>query len=204
VSDDDQLLRAWAGGDETAGNALIERHFDPLMRFFESTAPAHAEDLVQDTLRACLERLDRYRGDSEFRAYLFGIARNKLLMHWRTRGRRGPEVDIAQLSLEDLANSPSQQVAQTENERLLLGGLRRIPMDAQILLQLHYWESMPGPALAGVLDVPEGTVRSRLRKAKSQLVDAMRELADSEALWRETVDDLEAWAERVKKNRSES
>ena len=113
-------------------------------------------------------------------------------------------MDIAQLSLEDLGDSPSQRVARTQNERLLLGGLRRIPMDAQILLQLHYWESLPGPALARVLEVPEGTVRSRLRKAKAQLVEAMRELADSEAVWRETVDDLEAWAERVKKNRDGS
>lgn len=199
MAEDHQLLLAWADGDAQAGNDLIERHFDRLFRFFDSTVPSHAEDLVQDTFRACLEHPERYRGETGFRAYLFGIARRKVLMHWRTHAQWGGAIDISALSLEDLGASPSQRLVHGLNERLLLEGLRRIPIDMQILLLLFYWESLSGAALAHALQIPEGTVRSRLRKAKAELGACMRALADSEDLWRTTLDDLEAWAARVKK-----
>ncbi|MEM6994789.1 MAG: RNA polymerase sigma factor [Myxococcota bacterium] len=198
MSSDDELLDAWAQGDTHAGHELIERHFDRLFRFFEASVPGHAEDLVQDTLKACLEHPRRFRGENSFRAFVFGIARNKALMFWRSHAQRGPHVDVAALSIEDMGAGPSASLAQSQEERLLLEGLRQIPIDAQILLQLHYWESLPGPALAHVLEIPEGTVRSRLRRAKELLAARMESLA-SEDLWKATADDLDRWAARVKK-----
>jgi RNA polymerase sigma-70 factor (ECF subfamily) len=201
VSTDDQLLAAWAQGDAKAGEALIERHFDALFRFFEHAVPSHAEDLVQDTLAACVEARDRYEATAGFRAFVFGIARNKALMFWRTRGRRGTTVDLATTSLEDLGASPTQRIAGDQRERMLLAGLRRIPVEAQILLQLHYWESMAGPALARVFDVPEGTIRSRLRRAKDSLVAQMEALAQGETRLHTTVDNLDRWAASMARRR---
>lgn len=198
---DDQLLAAWAAGDAEAGNALIERHFDRLYRFFEMTVPSHAQDLVQETFVACLESPERYRGESSLSAFLLGIARKKALMFWRTHARRGAAVDFDRCSLQDLGASPTGVLAQAEHERLLVAGLRRIPLEAQILLQLHYWESLPGPALARVLEIPEGTVRSRLRRARELLVAAIEDLRPEEALLRSTVDDLEGWARAMGERR---
>ena len=171
VRGETELLDAWERGDERAAQELLARHFDRLFRFFELSAPGTAEDLVQETLLAVLEGRERFRGDANFGAYLMGIARNKVLMYWRTRSRRPREVDVGALSLEALGASATSVIAHRDSERRLLLALREIPLADQILLQLHYWDALTGPQLAVALDVPEGTVRSRLRGAKARLRD---------------------------------
>ncbi len=197
MAEDHQLLSAWAQGDTAAGNELIERHFDGLYRFFDSTVPRHAEDLVQDTFRACLEHPDRYRGKTEFRAYLFGIARNRLIDHFRRQGRHDDEFDPTQRSLADLAASPSAVVAARDDQRLLADALRRIPLDLQILLELHYWEQMSSAEVSGVLGIPAGTVRGRIGKARELLRDQMERAGASPEVLRRTAESLETWARSV-------
>lgn len=169
VAEESDLLRAWAAGDESAAQALLSRHFDRLFRFFELSAPGSAEDLVQETMIAALEARHRFRGDARFSTFLMGIARNKVLMFWRSRGRRPQEVDIGALSLEALGASPTSIIAHKAAEQQLLHALRSIPLADQLLLQLHYWDGLTGPQLAQTLECPEGTVRSRLRSAKAKL-----------------------------------
>ena len=82
-SSDCELLERWRRGDNVAGSCLVKRHFDAVQRFFASKAPGHNEDLIQQTFMACVEAKDAFRGDSSFRAYLFGLARFQLLSHYR-------------------------------------------------------------------------------------------------------------------------
>ena len=185
-----ELLEAWAAGDATAAQRLLERHFDRLFRFFELSAPGMAEDLVQDTLLAALEARERFRAGVAFRAFLMGIARNKVLMHWRTKARRPRVVDVEDLSLEALGASATSIIAHREAEQRLLHALRNIPLSHQLLLQLHYWDGLPGRELAEALELPEGTVRSRLRAAKAQL----RELVGGhESAESDEGDSFDAW-----------
>ena len=197
---DADLLDAWAGGDPKAADVLIERHFDALYRFFEATAPSHAEDLVQETLAACVEARQRFRRDAAFSTFLMGIARNKVLMFWRTQSRRPDAVPVAELSLEALGASPSQWVLEHEEQRLLLAGLRQLPLDEQILLQLHFWDGLSGPQLTEVLGVPEGTVRSRLRRARQRLETSIAAAGAAGAVLRSTCDNLGRWAASLKKS----
>ena len=169
VAEESDLLDAWAAGDDSAAQALLARHFDRLFRFFELSAPGVAEDLVQETLLAALEGRARFRGEARFGTFLMGIARNKVLMHWRTRARRPEEVDVGTLSLEALGASATSIIAHKDAEQKLLHALRTIPLADQLLLQMHYWDGLTGPQLAEALDRPEGTVRSRLRSAKTKL-----------------------------------
>lgn len=174
VESERDLLDAWAAGDNAAGQALLERHFDRLFRFFELSVPGMAEDLVQETLLAALEGRSRFRGEVGFRAFLMGIARNKVLMHWRTRGRRPREVDVGDLSLEALGASATSIIAHREAEQRLLQALRAISLSDQLLLQMYYWDELTGPQLAAALDLPEGTVRTRLRSARAKLRDLVQ------------------------------
>ena len=66
--DDDDLLERWRAGDKRAGNALFERHFRSLVRFFRNKVSTGIEDLVQETLLACVRGRDRLRDDGSFRA----------------------------------------------------------------------------------------------------------------------------------------
>jgi len=200
MADDRELLTAWANGDAKAGATLLERHFDRLRRFFDATAPTHAEDLVQNTLLACVQARDRFRGDSSFVTFLLGIARNQVLMWWRTRARRGPTEAFDELSLEALGASPSTMVAQRREQQLLLAALRRIPLGSQILLQLHYWDGLGGAELATVLGIPEGTVRSRLRRAKELARQEIETLAADAAELASMRDGFDGWIASLRKH----
>lgn len=166
---DDELLLAWASGDQAAGAALYRRHFDALYRFFRTKAPDACDDLVQSTMMESVRSKERFRGDAPFRAFLFAVARNCLLHHFRSRFRDRLDLDASQASVADLDPRPSTIAAKRAEHAQLLEAMRRIPLELQEVLELHYWEELGTRALAVALEIPQGTVKSRLRRAREAL-----------------------------------
>lgn len=196
--EDIALLEAWRQGDDQAGHTIVRRHVRSLHRFFDSKVPDVAEDLIQDTFLACVRSSAAIKGES-LRPYLFGIARNKLLMYWRGAARRPRHAskDVAELSLADLGASPSSFAhARGEQKRLLLA-LRRLPLDAQIALELKFWEGMTAEAIAQVLGCATVTARRRLKAALAQLEVYLGEPGTADA-FTQTARDLERWRADVK------
>lgn len=203
ATSDQELLLAWRDGDEDAGNALVRRHFPVIFRFFRSKITEGVEDLAQRTFLGCVESADAYRGDASFRAFVLGIARKQLLLHFRTRYRREAVFDPATLSLQEVAppsgGSPSALIAARDEERLLVAALRRLPVDFQIAVELFYWEELPIAEIADVLEVATGTVKSRLGRARDMLRRHVADLASSDALAVATTDDLDRWARSLRR-----
>jgi RNA polymerase sigma-70 factor (ECF subfamily) len=199
---DRELLSAWVGGDEDAGNELVRRHFSAVFRFFRSKIDDNVDDLTQRTFLACVSSAPSFRGDASFRAWVLGIARKQLLLHLRTRYRRERVFDPGAQSIRDvepaMGTSPSGFVAERENEQLLLAALRRIPVDFQIAVELFYWEELQLTEIAEVLEIAVGTVKSRLGRARAMLREQIAALATSDDLRRATVDDLERWAKSLR------
>lgn len=165
------LLRDWAAGDCQAGQALFAKIFPLLVRFFRNKLSAlECEDLVQKTMMALVEKHDRFRGESSFRTFVLGMARIELLRYLRARHRReARETNFEEVSVADLDPSPSEVTAHHERQRLLLDAFRRIPIELQLVLELHYWEDMTAVEIAQVIGTPVGTAKSRLRRAKERL-----------------------------------
>ncbi len=198
MASDLELLEAWRAGDRVAGNELASRHMRALYGFFRNKVEGACDDLIQRTFLRCVESVDRFRGDSSFRTYLFAIARNELYQHYRRRGRERARLDFRTVSVEDLCASPTALFARHEEQLLLLRALRQLPLDAQIAIELFYWEGLSGRELAGALEIPEGTVRTRLRRARIALDKAMGELATSPEALASTLDNLERWARSLR------
>ncbi len=197
ASDDTLLLRAWHAGDRSAGQALIRRYHEPVTRFFRTKAFKHAEDLAQRTFLGLAEAGDRFSGESSVRAFLFGIARNVLFEFYRSKKKHGPAApDFAVESLVDLSPGVSTQVAARSEMRVLLQALQRIPADLQSLLELHYWESLSVDELASVFEIPNGTVKSRLHRARGLLHEEMQRVSASPALLQSTQTIYAAWLGR--------
>ena len=191
---DVELLDRWRDGDLGAGDALFNRHFTSVHRFFRNKVQEEAlEDLVQQTFMASVEGRERFRSDSTFRTYLFGVAHNLLRDHYR-RQRKVEVLDFGETSVEDVRVGPNTLLGRQQEQRLLLEALRRIPIDSQIVLELYYWEELSASQTAAVLGIPEGTVRGRVRKAKALLKKKLTVLARSAADLESTVQDLEGWA----------
>jgi RNA polymerase sigma-70 factor (ECF subfamily) len=172
---DGELLAQWSAGSRAAGNELIERHFDVVHRFFRNKVGSDIEDLMQQTFLACVEARTRYQGQASFKTFLLAIARNQLFTHYSKRRRE--VLDFTLTSVHDLGTSPTGVLARREDEHLLSEALRRVPLDAQVVLELAYWEGLDGAEIAQVLEVPLNTAYSRLRRAKIALLDRLRELA---------------------------
>ena len=199
MDDDYALLEAWQAGDSEAGNRLFHRHFDRVAWFFQNKVGDGVEDLIQETFLACVESREKFRRESSFRSFLLGVANNILRSHYRRRARKEGRLDFGITSARDLGASPSTIVAQRAETRLLLQGLRTIPLDSQIILELFYWEQLRGPELAEVLGIPEGTVRTRLRRARQLLQEAIKKLAGSERTALTTIEGMEEWAKEIRK-----
>jgi len=192
-----ELFDAWTRGDAQAAGELFERHYDAVDRFFRNKVLDGYDDLVQQTFTACLESRDRFRRDSSFRTYLFAIANNVLRAYFRSRRRELERVEWTEISACDFAPGPSTLFRARREQQLLLESLRRIPLDYQVVLELYYWEELPGSAIAEIVDLPENTVRSRLRKGKQLLEKKMRSLARSAEELASTLEDLEQWARSI-------
>jgi RNA polymerase sigma-70 factor (ECF subfamily) len=193
---DFELLDAWRDGDKQAGEALFDRHFDAIYRFFNSKLSHDVDDMVQRTFLACVKSRDRFRKASSFRTYLFTIARNELYGGFRNR-KKNENIDFGVSSLADLSPGMPSLIGAKQEQRTLLEALRRLPLDLQIVIELHYWEHLRGPELAEVLAIPEGTVRSRIRRAHAALEAELSRLAKGSQL-KSTIHNLEHWAQQLR------
>lgn len=79
----------------------------------------------------------------------------------------------------DLAPGLSSVAVQRAEQRLLVAALQRIPLDLQMAIELYYWEELSVAELATALEIPPGTVKSRLHRARELLRQEMAELPSS-------------------------
>jgi RNA polymerase sigma factor (sigma-70 family) len=196
--DDATLLSRWAAGDAEAGRALVEAHFDRVYRFFRSKLDRGAEDLTQEVFAACVAEPAAFRGESSFRAFLLGVARRMLWKHYRKREREGRALERQWITAELIEPSPSAAVAATSEVELLGRALRRLPLDLQIVLELHYWEAASTAEIAQIVEIPVGTVKTRLMRARTLLRERIAELDATPQLRRSTLEGLEGWVTRVR------
>lgn len=187
---DIELLRRWQTGEAAAGNRLCKQYEEVLRRFLATKVPwAEVDELVQQTwlamsrarstiaLDAAVVDADRARRIGNFRGYLFGIARHMVLAYYKARTRhRGVELDPEVESLVTLEPSISQRLSLQRHLQWVELALQSLPLELQLLFEGHYLEDLSGSELALVLAVPEGTVRSRLRKARQLLNEALDRL----------------------------
>ncbi len=197
---DDELLTAWREGDARAGERLFDRHFKALTRFFRNKAAEGIDDLIQTTFLGLLEARDRFRGEGSFRSFMFSVAFNVLRNHYRRRRRDAERLDFGVTSVLDLAAGPTAVLAEKREQRLLLEALRQIPVEHQVLLELYFWEPMSAPEIAQILEVPVGTVRTRIRRAKALVEQQLRALSSDKAVLESTLSGLEDWARSIRED----
>lgn len=198
MSDDLELLRAWGEGDDEAGSVLVRRHFDTIARFFETKVEGDAADLIQRTFLACVRARDRAHEIEGFKAFLLTIARRQLFDHLRGKYRQAQRFEPLLVSVHDLGQTPSQAVAARQEGRLLLRALQRLPVEMQMTVELHYWEHLTEPQIAHVLEIPRGTVKSRLSRARELLRQHIERLASSPALAESTLGGIDRWARELR------
>jgi RNA polymerase sigma-70 factor, ECF subfamily len=205
VRSDGELLSSWQSGDAAAGDAFVDRHFDPITRFFRNKVGSDDDvaELTGQTFLACTSGKERWRGEASPRQFLFAIAHNVLRKYIRGRyKRKSEELDFAAVCVQDvLPASMSSIVAHKREAQSLVQALREIPIEDQIVLELMYFEGLSGSELATILGVPEGTVRGRIARGRQRLRDRVAALltaapADEAPL---NPDHLDTWARELRR-----
>jgi len=176
--DDRTLLARHATGDRDAFAELVARHRDRLWRVALRTLgdPDDAADAVQDALLSAYRAAGSFRGDSAVTTWLHRIVVNAALDVARRRGKR----DAAPLSA--VANEPVDRAASgvyddADTASAVIGALRQLPLEQAAALVLVDIEGFSVHDAAEVLQVPEGTVKSRCARARARLAGLLSDLA---------------------------
>jgi RNA polymerase sigma-70 factor (ECF subfamily) len=138
---------------------------------------AAADDLVQDCLERALSRWHQRRGDGDARSWLFTIAHNLAMNRLRQDVRRGQHLPVEAANLAELARPADQESALHHQD--IIAAIARLPHDQRAILLLVGVEDLSYADTARALDVPIGTVMSRLSRARARLRE---ELAGRDAV----------------------
>ncbi|MEA2451659.1 MAG: eukaryotic-like serine/threonine-protein kinase [Actinomycetota bacterium] len=167
---DPQILSSARRGDTRAFEVLVRSYQADVWRLCLHITgnPAMADDVTQDAFVRIFRFLPRYRGDSKFSTWTFAIARNCALDELRRSKRRQALADRAHMQREVEHTEQSSGVEVREAVASLQLELRE-----SIVLIDMLGESYRDAAR--ILDVPEGTVKSRVHRARLQLADMLGE-----------------------------
>jgi RNA polymerase sigma-70 factor (ECF subfamily) len=165
-------------GDEDAWTALVNTTLRPIYRLCASYAPtaAEAEELTQEVFFKLWENLHRYNAGSNFMAWAWRVAKNLLIDSYR-RGRR--ERDAAWLDPEILdrlpgSDNPHEQAERRQRLGLIGVALRQIDDNLASLVLMRDFAGMSYQEISQALDLPLGTVKSRLNRARMELATGVR------------------------------
>jgi RNA polymerase sigma factor (sigma-70 family) len=183
MEDDVALLRRYRSGDAAAFAQLYERHRLGLFRFILGLCgdQSLAEEVFQDTWMSLIRTQSDQREAVLFKTWLYQIARNRLIDHWRKNGRHQAghyEYDETQHAQPDPQPSPEQQLNLTRDQQRLQAALADLPQEQREVFLLRAHGDMELSDIAELTQIPAETVKSRLRYALQKL---RRLLADPAA-----------------------
>lgn len=171
VESDESLIAAGRRGDEDALARLVERHRGALAAFVArrlGAQKAWAEDVVQDVVLTLYRTTRRFEGRSAFRTWLLGIARNCCRDRLR-RERHAAHDDGAYDMLPDVSLDPLQRMMRAEQQASLRAAVRELSDAHRRILRLRDRDDLSYAEIAAILEVPIGTVRSRVHNARAAL-----------------------------------
>lgn len=193
---DEQLISAYRDGDRTSFDALVRRYqrelFHFLVRFLGDRAAA--EDVFQETFLQIHQSAENFDTQRRFRPWLFTIAANKARDLIRSNARRPTNPLQATISpgdgesgeFIDLMKSTSELPDEPLQQRELQGKVQTtvmaMPEHLREILLLSYFHQFPYKQISDILDIPLGTVKSRLHAAVAHFADRWRSANPSAAL----------------------
>ena len=167
---DVQLLRRIGQGDEDAMTAFYREHGRIVLAQVLLVAGERvlAEEIVQDTMLAVWRGAGSFRGESSVRSWVIAIARRQT--RDRLRGRRLRLVDDTYLA-DQPTSGPGPEVMALDRAELaeVKGAIRDLATPHREVLGLVFGTGLSLPEVAGVLEIPLGTVKSRLTAARTAL-----------------------------------
>lgn len=180
--DDRAVVARVRAGDAEAYAELVDRYGDRLYSMLLHLAGGDAEqagEFVQEAFVRAYERLDRFAGDSSFYTWLYRLARNRaidLLAKKRPTAVERPGLEAAADGAGSCSGAgPQRALERAELRDQVHAGLARLPVEQREIILLRDFDGHDYAAIAGLLDLTVGTVKSRLNRARAALRDELRD-----------------------------
>ncbi len=170
-------------GNRTAYSQLMDEYFEKVYsRMLKMTSqPGDAEDLTMEAFNKAFSKLDQYTPDFAFSTWLYRIAKNNCIDHLR-RNKKDNDSMVNQqeavvgITAHELANqlpSPEQLMINRQEKHLLREIVDSLHPKYKDIIKLHYFNELSCEEIAQQLDLPEGTVKVRLFRARELLYNIM-------------------------------
>lgn len=185
--EDAVLVDRCRGGDMQAFGALVAKYqhrvFNIVFRLCRRQADA--EELAQETFLKALEKINQFRGQSGFYTWLFRIAVNLVMTHRRKEGRvklhsidcdDGTQATALAAAARNTEAAPDAAAMKADTSRKVLEAIEQLDDEFRAVVLLREIEDMNYDQIAHVLNVPSGTVKSRLYRARVILREKLTEL----------------------------
>ncbi len=187
AADEAVLVESARSGDMNAFSRLVVQYQDRVLNtcWRLSGRLEDAEDLTQETFLKALESIGAFRGQSGFYTWLFRIAVNVSISHRRRKGRMprlslyagDGQGELAEtLPAGSKALDPSARLSAQEMQRLVQDGLDSLDDDHRAVVVLRDLEGFDYRQIAEIIEAPEGTVKSRLHRARMELRDRLKDV----------------------------
>ena len=184
------LIQHYQDGERSALDALIQKHQARAYQYaFHLTKdPDVAADVVSDSFLKVYKALDKFKGDSAFSTWLYRIITNTFFdMRKRQSIRHTTSLEAhlhteegeVEIQIEDPTQSPLEEAEQKDRERTIGSAVRQLSSYQKAIVLLYHVEMLSYSEIAEVLDLPIGTVKSRLNRARlslRELLHADREM----------------------------
>ena len=189
-NDDQDLIDACRSGETVAYGVLVQRYQDRLYpTVLRLTGCAEdAQDLLQETFFRAFRKLDRFHGESCFYTWIYRIAVNLALSGRRKRrpmlrladgtGASGSPVEPV---AEHRECDPSLPLERAERDQMIQDALNALAADHRAVVVMKEFDGLRYEEIAMILNIPVGTVRSRLHRARCELRDKLRGLVEEDA-----------------------
>jgi RNA polymerase sigma-70 factor (ECF subfamily) len=169
---DSVLVRRILSGDRAAGERLVSEHYPRVCRFLRHLAghPEEAEHLAQQTFVNAWRALADFRGQSSLATWLHRIAYHAYTHHLKAHREHAP------LEAAEASADPEARIVDAV---LLHGALAQLSAEHRTTFLLHYVQDFSVAEVAAVLDIAEGTAKSRLFSARQRLRELLSETEEA-------------------------
>ncbi len=176
TTSDEVLIGRIANGDRLAMQVLFARHHIRVYRFMLRMVrnEAAAEDLISEVFLDVWRQAEKFEGRSTVSTWMLGIARFKALSALRRRSDEQLDDETAG-AIEDQADDPEIALAKKDKSAVLRQCLTKLSAEHREIVDLVYYHEKSVEEVAGIVGIPEATVKTRMFYARKKLSELLKE-----------------------------
>lgn len=175
---EEELVALSQSGDRSAFGELVQQHQRGVVNLVYrlSGDPAFAEDIAQEAFIRAWQKLDHYRPIAPFRSWLYRIAANAALDVLR---RQKEHVDLDQVTGSNPGHGLERGLENKQRDEVIRQAVLALPLASRSVLILREYQDLSYQEIADTLEIPMGTVMSRLNYARTALRETLSELMEA-------------------------